>query len=218
MRSKKQKNLRIAKRNIFNQDGINPQRISLQALKIRIPEPAQKVRLLAMHAETLQSHSLHLFFLVAPDFLNVPSAIPLMQTHPEVAETAVKIKGFANRAADLLVGRSTHPMVIKIGGLTQVPRKIQLTELAKDMDATIPYLWKALELFKKFNLPGFVRETEFVSLKGAGEYPFIGGDLVSSDGVSGKEDENLNHENTQSDNFACKQINSIIFLLIGKYS
>ena len=71
MRSKKQKNLRIAKRNIFNQDGINPQRISLQALKIRIPEPAQKVRLLAMHAETLQSHSLHLFFLVAPDFLNV---------------------------------------------------------------------------------------------------------------------------------------------------
>jgi coenzyme F420-reducing hydrogenase alpha subunit len=26
-----------------------------------------------MHAETLQSHSLHLFFLVAPDFLNVPS-------------------------------------------------------------------------------------------------------------------------------------------------
>ncbi|MEA1992519.1 MAG: nickel-dependent hydrogenase large subunit, partial [Thermodesulfobacteriota bacterium] len=119
------------------------------------------------------------------------SAIPLMQTHPEVVETAARIKGFANRTADLLVGRSTHPMVIKIGGLTQVPRKIQLTELAKDLDATIPYLWKALELFKKFNLPGFVRETEFVSLKGAGEYPFIGGDLVSSDGVSRKEDEYL---------------------------
>ncbi|NOR05387.1 MAG: Ni/Fe hydrogenase subunit alpha [Deltaproteobacteria bacterium] len=162
-----------------------------RALKIRIPEPAQKVRLLAMHAETLQSHSLHLFFLVAPDFLNVPSAIPLMQTHPEVVETAAKIKGFANKAADLLVGRSTHPIVIKIGGLTQIPRKIQLTELAKDLDATIPYLWKALELFKKFNLPDFVRETEFVSLKGAGEYPFIGGDLVSSDGVSRKEDEYL---------------------------
>ncbi|MGB9497671.1 MAG: Ni/Fe hydrogenase subunit alpha, partial [Dissulfuribacterales bacterium] len=160
-----------------------------RALKIRIPEPAQKVRLLAMHAETLQSHSLHLFFLVAPDFLNVPSAIPLMQTHPEVAETAVKIKGFANRAADLLVGRSTHPIVIKIGGLTQVPRKIQLTELAKDLDATIPYLWKALDFFRGFKMPDFVRETEFVSLRGVNRYPFIGGDLISSDGICKKEDE-----------------------------
>jgi sulfhydrogenase subunit alpha len=160
-----------------------------RALKIRIPEPAQKVRLLAMHAETLQSHSLHLFFLVAPDFLSVPSAIPLMQTHPEVAETAIKIKGFANRAADLLVGRSTHPLVIKIGGLTQIPRKMQLRELAKDLDTTIPYLWKALDFFMGFKMPDFVRETELVSLRGVNRYPFIGGDLISSDGVCKKEDE-----------------------------
>jgi len=160
-----------------------------RALKIRIPEPAHKVRLLAIHAETLQSHSLHLFFLVAPDFLNVSSVIPLMQTHPEVAETAVKIKGFANRAADLLVGRSTHPIAIKIGGLTRIPRKMQLRELAKDLDATIPYLWKALDFFKGFKIPDFVRETELVSLRGVNRYPFIGGNLISSDGICKKEDE-----------------------------
>ena len=33
------------------------------------------------------------------------------------------------------------------------------------------------------------RETEFVSLKGDGSYPFIGGDLVSSDGVRKQEHE-----------------------------
>lgn len=160
-----------------------------RALKIEIPGPASMVRLLAKHAETLQSHSLHLFFLVAPDFLNVPSMIPIMHTNPQVAETAVKIKGFANRAADLLVGRSTHPIGIKIGGLTQIPRKIQLRELAKDLDATIPYLWKTLDLFKGFKMPDFVRETELVSLRGVNRYPFIGGDLVSSDGICKKEDE-----------------------------
>jgi len=32
-----------------------------------------------------------------------------------------------------------------------------------------------------------MRETEFVSLRGNGEYPFIGGDLVSTDGVRRKE-------------------------------
>ncbi|MDL1959840.1 MAG: Ni/Fe hydrogenase subunit alpha [Deltaproteobacteria bacterium] len=160
-----------------------------RALKIEIPGPASMIRLLAKHAETLQSHSLHLFFLVAPDFLNVPSMIPIMHTNPQVAETAVKIKWFANRAADLLVGRSTHPIGIKIGGLTQIPRKMQLKELAKDLDATIPYLWKTLDLFKGFKMPDFVRETELVSLRGVNRYPFIGGDLISSDGVRKEEDE-----------------------------
>lgn len=160
-----------------------------RALKIEVPKPAEKVRLLAKHAETLQSHALHLFFLVAPDFLNVNSVIPIMGTHPHVAETATRLKGFANRASDLFAGRTTHPMVIKIGGLTQIPRKRQLRDLAKDLDSTIPYLWEALDLFKGLTMPDFVRETEFVSLRGDGEYPFIGGDLVSSDGVCKKEDE-----------------------------
>ncbi len=160
-----------------------------RALKIEIPKPAQKARLLAKHAETLQSHALHLFFLVAPDFLNTDSVIPIMETHPQVAETTIRIKGFANRASDLFAGRTTHPIVIKVGGLTQIPRKRQLRELVKDLDATIPYLQKAIDFFKPFKMPDFARETEFVSLKGVDKYPFIGGDLVSSDGVCKKEDD-----------------------------
>ena len=41
-------------------------RAAERAMGIQVPEIAQKVRLLAKHAETLQSHTLHLFFLVAP--------------------------------------------------------------------------------------------------------------------------------------------------------
>jgi len=161
------------------------------ALQIEIPEAAQKARLLAKHAETLQSHTLHLFFLVAPDFLNVPSVVHLIKSNPRLIELATKIKGFANNASDLLAGRTTHPVVIKIGGLTQIPRKKQLRELSKELDLTIPYLWEAFDIFKKFELPDFTRETEFVSLKGDMCYPFIGGDLVSSDGVCKKEYEYL---------------------------
>jgi coenzyme F420-reducing hydrogenase alpha subunit len=38
-------------------------------------------------------------------------------------------------------------------------------------------------------MPDFSRETEFVSLQGDGAYPFIGGNLVSTDGVVKKEQE-----------------------------
>ena len=164
-------------------------RAAERALQIEIPEIAQQVRLLAKHAETLQSHTLHLFFLVAPDLLDVGSVIPVLETHPEVIQMATQLKGYANRASDLLAGRTSHPMVIQVGGMTQVPRKSQLWDLLQDLEGVIPTLWKTLDLFKTLPMPDFERETEFVSLRGEGQYPFIGGELISSDGVCRGEDD-----------------------------
>jgi coenzyme F420-reducing hydrogenase alpha subunit len=160
-----------------------------RGLGVEVPAMAKNVRLLAKHAETLQSHALHLFFLVAPDLLGVGSVIPLMKTNPELIAIATGIKAYANKASDLFAGRTSHPMVFKIGGTTQRPRKSQLLALREDLTETAPLLWDALGAFKGFNLPDFERETEYVSLGGNGDYPFIGGDLVSSDGVRKSEDD-----------------------------
>lgn len=160
-----------------------------RGLEIEVPQMASQVRMLAKHAETLQSHALHLFFLVAPDLLGVGSVIPLMETHPELISIATQIKSYANNASDLFAGRTSHPMVFKIGGTTQRPRKSQLLQLREDLEETLPYLWKALEVLRGFTLPSFERETEYVSLGGNDNYPFIGGDLISSDGVRKSEDE-----------------------------
>ncbi|UCC51970.1 MAG: nickel-dependent hydrogenase large subunit, partial [Anaerolineaceae bacterium] len=166
-------------------------RAAERALKIEPPLTAQKIRILAKHAETLQSHTLHLFFLVAPDLLDVGSVIPVLGTHPEVVQLATELKRYANNASDLFAGRTTHPMVIQVGGVTQVPRKRQLKDLLVELEKIIPYLWQALEVFKTLPLPDFERETEFVSLRDEGHYPFIGGDLLSSDGIRKGEDEYL---------------------------
>ena len=72
-----------------------------------------------------------------------------------------------------------------------MPRKKQLRKLLHELERTIPYLWEALGIFKSLTLPDFVRETEYVSLQGEGHYPFIGGDLMSSDGIRKGEDEYL---------------------------
>ena len=181
-------------------------RAAEKALKIEIPETAKKVRLLAKHAETLQSHTLHLFFLVAPDLLDTGSVIPLLKTHPQVIEIATNLKGYANMASDLLAGRTSHPMAIKVGGMTQVPRKRQLRYLQDDLESTLPYLWKTLDFFKDLTMPDFVRETEFVSLRGEGDYPFIGGDLLSSDGVQKSEDEYLSMTNEYMVDFSTSKL------------
>jgi coenzyme F420-reducing hydrogenase alpha subunit len=166
-------------------------RAAERALELEPPVTAQKIRILAKHAETLQSHTLHLFFLVAPDLLDVGSVIPVLGSHPEVVQLAAELKRYANSASDLFAGRTTHPMVIQVGGVTQIPRKKQLADLLLELEAIIPNLWQALEVFKTLPLPTFERETEFVSLRDEGNYPFIGGDLLSSDGIRKGEDEYL---------------------------
>jgi coenzyme F420-reducing hydrogenase alpha subunit len=166
-------------------------RAAERALGIQPPEIAKKVRLLAKHAETLQSHTLHLFFLVAPDLMDVGSVIPVLGTHPEIIQMATQLKGYANRASDLFAGRTSHPMAIQVGGVTRIPRKSQLWPLYQALEGVLPTLWEALDLFKTLSFPEFERETEFVSLRREGEYPFIGGDLLSSDGVRKSEDDYL---------------------------
>ncbi|MBN2473640.1 MAG: Ni/Fe hydrogenase subunit alpha [Pirellulales bacterium] len=158
-------------------------RATEDAFGVTIPEAAAKLRLLAKHGETLQSHVLHLFFLAAPDFLGLPSAIPLKDVNPEAFALAARLKGLANRVCDVVAGRTTHPVSIQVGGMAKMPDVQTLLELKAGLERGCRDLDAAIELFRTMEIPDFVRETEFVSLKGEREYAFIGGRLLSTDGV-----------------------------------
>jgi coenzyme F420-reducing hydrogenase alpha subunit len=170
-------------------------RATENALGIEIPETARKIRLLAKHGETLQSHLLHLFFLTAPDFFNEGSVIPLIQSNRDVVEIALRLKKCANDMCDLLAGRTTHPVSFCVGGINRIPDKSALQKLHNDLSARFDDVKKTIELFKTLQMPEFTRETEFVSLKGEEDYPWIGGGLVSTDGVVKNEDEYLDMTN-----------------------
>lgn len=147
------------------------------------------LRLLLKHMETLQSHILHLYFLAAPDFLGTGSVLPLVASHPREVQQALRLKQLANDACDLIGGRRLHPTRTVVGGFTMLPEKSQLAEIRQRLEGCLPDLLASAELLRSFTIPEFSRETEFVSLKGEGDYPFLGGDLVSSDGVVKKEHE-----------------------------
>ena len=149
-----------------------------------VPSPqTTKLRILLKHMETLQSHILHLYFLAAPDFVNTGSVLPLIKSAPEVVQRALRLKLLANDACDIIGGRRLHPTRTVVGGFTMLPEKKQLNLLRQRLKSAMEDFAPTVELFSSFKLPDFVRETEFVSLKGAGDYPFIGGDLISTDGV-----------------------------------
>lgn len=149
----------------------------------------ERLRLLLKHMETLQSHILHLYFLVAPDFLGVDSVLDLIGPHGEAVQRAARLKLLANDGADLIGGRRLHPTRTVVGGFTMLPDRAKLANLRQRLQGALPDLNQTAELFASFDIPAFSRETEFVSLKAQGKYPFIGGQLVSSDGVVKEEEE-----------------------------
>lgn len=172
-----------------------------RAMDVQVPNNAQSLRLLAKHGETLQSHVLHIFFLAAPDLLDVDSVIPLIKSHPAVVGVAVRLKGLGNDLCDLVAGRTTHPVSLVVGGVSKAPKKEELETMRQRFKERLADVVTAVEVFKGLTLPDFVRETEFVALKGVDSYPWIGGDLVSTDGVVKSEDDYLAMTNEYKEDF-----------------
>ncbi len=161
------------------------------AFQVTIPGPAQQIRLLAKHGETLQSHILHLAFLVLPDFMGTDSVIPLVQSHPQAANAALRIKKAANDLCDLMAGRTTHPVNFNVGGVNVFPDKRKIKQFLNQWNDVAEDFQVLADLFGGLTMPDFTRETEFVALQGKGHYPWIGGNLVSTDGIVKQESDYL---------------------------
>jgi len=174
-------------------------RATEHAMGISVPETASLLRLLAKHGETLQSHWLHLFFLAAPDFFGIPSALPLLKEKPEIVHLARRLKLVANNLCDLIAGRTTHPVSLQVGGVAVMPDRNPLRAISDDLKRSLEDIEAAVSLFSSLEIPDFVRETEFVSLKGETNYPWIGGRLLSTDGVDLPEEEYLKMTNEYVD-------------------
>jgi sulfhydrogenase subunit alpha len=159
-------------------------RATEKALGVELSEQTVLLRKLIFHGEIIDSHVLHTYMLVAPDFLGVGSVIPLVKTHPDVVLRALRIKKLSGDLCAMIGGRHTHPCAMAVGGFTHLPSEAELRDMRArliaaraDMDATI-------DLFATLPWPDFNRETEYVSLRKPDEYAFIDGTIVTSDGFS----------------------------------
>jgi len=153
------------------------------ALGITISEQDLKLRKLALHAENLQSHILHLGFLVLPDLMGVGSVVPLASTNLQEVKIVLQLHRTANEMSKLICGRTTHPQRLIPGGFSKIPSIKELIALRKKLQDSIPNLQAVAELFKSLadRLPNFTRETEFIALTDPSEYALYDGKIASSD-------------------------------------
>ncbi len=154
------------------------------ALGIEVSEQTIRLRKILVHGATFQSNVLHALFLAAPDFLNVGSVFPLIETHKEVVLAALRLKRLANDIGDIISGRAVHPITCVPGGFTQLPTEEQLAQLREKLVSQgLPDAHFALDVLDsvKSEIPAFERETEYISLYSDEEYGLYDGTIFSSD-------------------------------------
>ncbi len=133
--------------------------------------------------EWIQSHSLHIHLLAAPDFLGFDNAIAMAGTHAAVLRRGLALQALGNDIIRLLGGRSVHPVGARVGGFWQAPALDDLAELYARLSAALPEAEALVRWTGALNLPADDQAFTSVALRHAHEYPLNTGRITASNGL-----------------------------------
>ena len=153
------------------------------AMDIAVSEQTDRLRRLGLYGEFIESHVLHIGYLVAPDLLGVKSVVPLVESNPDLVKLVVRLHRLGNTIMEVVAGRRTHPVAFRPGGFRHIPGERELTDLRNALEGALPDLQTLADTVYglKDKLPAFERDTEYVCLVDRGTYTFYHGNIGSSD-------------------------------------
>jgi coenzyme F420-reducing hydrogenase alpha subunit len=122
-----------------------------------------------------------LYFLALPDYLGYESALAMAPRRKEEVLRALRLMQLGNKLITTIGGREMHPFRMAVGGVTKLPEKKELQELAKQLRTALKDAEATAELFLKLKLPRFERKTQYVSLKKSQSYALMDGQLFCED-------------------------------------
>jgi len=154
------------------------------ALGIRVDPQIRALRRLLYCGEWIESHTLHVYMLHAPDFLGYDDAIQMARDYPEVVKKALELKKTGNLLVSTIGGREIHPINVRVGGFYRLPQKRELQALSEKLKWALDAAVDTVRLVAKFPFPEFEQDYEFVALSHPDEYAINEGRLMSNKGLN----------------------------------
>ena len=145
--------------------------------------PLRDLRRLLYCGEWIESHSLHVYMLHAPDFLGYPGAIEMARDHGEIVEQGLQMKKAGNAVMALVGGREIHPINVRVGGFYRVPTKAQLRTLEDPLERARETALATVRWAATLPFPEVECEPELVALTEPDAYPIDLGRIVSDRGL-----------------------------------
>jgi coenzyme F420-reducing hydrogenase alpha subunit len=153
------------------------------ACGVTVEGQLRELRRLIYCGEWIESHTLHVYLLHAPDFLGYESAIALAADHRELVEAGLRMKKIGNEIIELVGGREIHPVNVRVGGFWRVPSKRELRRLVPRLEEGRELALATVEAMAALDFPELEQEYEMVALAQPDRYAIEGGRLVSSAGL-----------------------------------
>ncbi len=143
----------------------------------------RSMRRLFYCGEWIQSHSLHIHLLAAPDFLGFNSVIEMSVKYSDEVRRGLKLQAIGNDLVTLFGARSVHPVGVKIGGFTKAPDRKNAEALLQRVSAAKHDAVDLIHWLDTLDLPVDKQDFVCVALHHDEEYPFNEGRLISDNGL-----------------------------------
>src|SRR4029453_16765301 len=119
------------------------------AFGVTVDGQLRALRRLIYCGEWIESHTLHVYMLHAPDFLGYESGVHMAAPHPDIVRRGLRLKKMGNRLMTVVGGREIHPVNVKVGGFYRTPARAELVALRDELswarDAAVePVRWVAV--------------------------------------------------------------------------
>ncbi len=141
-------------------------------LGVEPPAAAKKMRELMHMGQFIHSHSLHFFFLAAPDFIVGPDAEPVkrsivgvIEKEPELAKKAIHLRKIGQTIVDKVGGRAIHPVTAIPGGMSRPLSHEDRYHLLKEIPTAVELATLAVQTAKR------VLQTYAEKLPSLGDFP-----------------------------------------------
>jgi len=144
---------------------------------------AQAMRRVFYCGEWIQSHSLHIHLLAAPDFFGCSSAIELARIAPDEVRRGLRIQGLGNELMDLFGARSVHPVGVRVGGFHGAPSLARIRDMREKLRAALPEAEALIRWAAAIPMPQDDQAFVSVATQHPADYAIERGEIGTSDGL-----------------------------------
>ncbi len=153
------------------------------ACGVTVDGPLRDLRRLLYAGEWIESHTLHVVMLHAPDFLGHENAISLATADRPAVERGLALKKAGNDLLELVGGRAVHPVNVRVGGFYRVPTRRELRAFRPRMEAARDLALELVGWVAGFDFPEAEHDYHAVALRHPTDYAVLDGRVASNRGL-----------------------------------
>ncbi|MEU6810087.1 nickel-dependent hydrogenase large subunit [Streptomyces sp. NPDC046831] len=145
------------------------------ACGVTVDGPLADLRRLLYCGEWIESHTLHIYLLHAPDFLGRADVVELARDQRAAVERGLRLKQAGNAVLEQLGGRPIHPVNVRIGGFYRTPSPQDLRPLAERLRQAREEALETVHWVAGFDFPDAVCDHDLFALRDPGRYAIDSG-------------------------------------------